>query len=76
MADLINLFSKGQKEELHSSLLDFIFQLTQKGIINYQRMCHSCIYFEKKGDEMYCALLEKKLQNQDLRVDCLEHVAY
>ena len=51
-----------------------IYQLNQKGIIQVQRICYGCKYYDgDKQDSHFCKLLEKKLLSQEIRLDCLEY---
>lgn len=57
-----------KKSILLESLLHTIYQLTQVGIIQTQRMCYRCRFYESN----YCNLLKQKLDIQDIRLDCAE----
>ena len=63
------------KENLLLSLLDIIQHLNKSGIITIQRMCFTCHFYEanKNGTEHFCGLLNTKLANTELRIDCAEH---
>ncbi|MGB9697640.1 MAG: MarR family winged helix-turn-helix transcriptional regulator [Ignavibacteria bacterium] len=67
--------TKESKETILISLLNTIGELNKAGIITIQRMCLTCTYYEKNfnGNQNYCRLLEKKLHNSELRLDCNEH---
>jgi len=56
------------------NLLKLIADLNQNAVISIQRMCLTCYHYSKSGDKHYCAFLEKKLQHDELRVDCADHV--
>lgn len=61
------------KENLLSSLLDVIQHLNQTGVISIQRMCLTCqFYNSEKGH--FCRLLNQKLADVELRIDCAEHI--
>jgi DNA-binding MarR family transcriptional regulator len=62
-----------QKEVLLVSLLELIHKLQQAGIINLQRMCFSCQFYQKQNQKHYCRFLSTQLNNDDLRVDCPEY---
>ncbi len=70
LADL----SLQQKEILLISLMQLIHSLNQAGIITPQRMCYTCQYYRSAGGGHYCNLLQLPLRNEDLRVDCPEHL--
>ena len=63
------------KENLLLSLLGIIRYLNQSGIITIQRMCFTCSYYksQKNGKEHFCSLLNQKLADIELRIDCSEH---
>lgn len=63
------------KETTLSVLLHLIHHLHEQHIIAIQRMCFTCRYYNKgkKKGEHYCSLLDMKLTNNDLRIDCPEH---
>jgi DNA-binding MarR family transcriptional regulator len=63
------------KENLLQNLFDIIHYLNKNGVITIQRMCTTCTYFRPsaEGKEPVCALLEKVLYSEDLRIDCPEH---
>lgn len=63
------------KENLILSLFDIIHHLNKSGIITIQRMCFTCHFYEarKNGQEHFCGLLNTKLSDNELRIDCAEH---
>ena len=63
------------KENLLLSLLDIIHHLNKSGIITIQRMCFTCNFYKanKNGQEHFCELLNTKLTDNELRIDCAEH---
>jgi DNA-binding MarR family transcriptional regulator len=62
-----------QKAVLLDSLLQMIHRLHQAGIITIQRMCQTCQFLQKNGNEYYCNLLNKPLAQTEFRLDCPEH---
>ena len=61
-------------------LLELIESLHRSGVISVSRMCSTCRYFDQNPEDdpsapHYCQLMELPLREQDLRVDCPEHVA-
>lgn len=73
----INKLSSTDKENLLLSLLDIIQHLNKTGIITIQRMCFTCKFYDlhDDGKEHYCRLLNQKLADTELRIDCAEHQA-
>lgn len=71
----IDKLSSGDKERLLLSLLDIIRHLNKARIITIQRMCYTCHYYESnaKGQDHFCRLMNIKLSEIDLRIDCPEH---
>lgn len=63
------------KENLLLSLLDIIHHLNKSGVITIQRMCFTCHFYKvnKNGQEHFCELLNTKLADTELRIDCAEH---
>lgn len=63
------------KENLLLSLLDIIHHLNKSGIITIQRMCFTCHFYksDKNGQKHFCGLLNTKLADTELRIDCAEH---
>lgn len=72
-----NGLSERDKEELFEVLLKLLIRFEDKGIINRNRICFSCKHFKRskknKKELYFCQLLNKPLQTEELRVDCLEH---
>jgi DNA-binding MarR family transcriptional regulator len=71
----INKLHSSDKENLLLSLLDIIQYLNKTGIITIQRMCFTCHFYKSSdnGQEHFCGLLNTKLANTELRIDCAEH---
>jgi DNA-binding MarR family transcriptional regulator len=65
--------SEIQKQALLNGLFKLIHQLNKTGIITIQRMCFTCANYQVEKGEHYCNLLQLKLENTELRVDCEEH---
>jgi DNA-binding MarR family transcriptional regulator len=86
IAEKTSMFSKQIQipiEKMHStdkanlllSLFDIIHHLNKSGIITIQRMCVTCHFYKtnKTGQEHFCGLLNTKLADNELRIDCAEH---
>lgn len=71
----ISKLSLDDKENLLLDLIGIIHHLTESGVITVQRMCMTCVHYSKdeSREEHFCKLLNKKLKNTDLRIDCPEH---
>jgi len=55
------------------SLMSVIDKLNVAQVITVQRMCKTCRFFDNRGEQFFCKLLNKPLEIRDLRVDCPEH---
>lgn len=68
----IDKLPSSAKEDLLSSLLEIIHHLNQTGIISIQRMCSTCQFY-KSDNGHFCQLLNQRLADEELRIDCEEH---
>jgi len=59
-------------QSVFRSLSELIYKLNRNGILTVQRTCFGCKFHEKNDLSDYCNLLEEKLLNQDIRLDCPE----
>ncbi|CAM1367965.1 MarR family winged helix-turn-helix transcriptional regulator [Tenacibaculum soleae] len=69
----IDFLTEIEKGVFLKQLMEFIYQLNQKDVISTQRMCLTCYYYNKNGNNHYCNLMKKPLKNIELRIDCDEH---
>jgi DNA-binding MarR family transcriptional regulator len=71
----IDNLNSADKTNLLLSLLDIIRHLNKSGVITIQRMCFTCHFYQSKnnGQEHFCGLLNQKLTDSELRIDCTEH---
>lgn len=69
----IDFLTEIEKGIFLKQLMEFIYQLNQKDVISTQRMCLTCYYYNKNGNNHYCNLMKKPLKNIELRIDCDEH---
>lgn len=71
----IDKLHPSDKENLLLNLLDIIRYLNKSGIITIQRMCFTCHFYksDKNGQEHFCGLLNTKLADHELQIDCAEH---
>lgn len=72
-----NNISKENKTILFETLLRILINFEVEGIINRNRICFTCRYFQqtkKNNKELYfCEYLKLPLKSDELRVDCPEH---
>lgn len=71
----IDKLSSSAKENLLSGLLEVIRHLNQTGIITIQRMCSTCQFYNSDNGH-FCQLLNQKLADVELRIDCEEHIPH
>lgn len=71
----IDELHSNDKENLLLSLLDIIRHLNKAGVITKQRMCFTCHFYKanENGHEHFCGLLNTKLADTELRIDCVDH---
>jgi DNA-binding MarR family transcriptional regulator len=65
-----------QKTVMLNGLLKLIYDLNKSGVITIQRMCFTCSNYQQNNGTHYCNLLKSKLSDNELRVDCPEHVLH
>ena len=59
-------------DDLFKTLSEVIYKLNQTGILTVQRTCYGCNFYNKTKESHFCNLLEKELQDSDIRIDCPE----
>ena len=69
---LVEELSNEEQEHLFNSLKKMIFGLNQAGIINVQRICFGCRFYEKKKVNHFCHFLNAELADSDIRLNCPE----
>ena len=69
----IEKLTEEQKIIMLNGLLKLIYDLNKSGIITIQRMCFNCSYYKTEKGLHYCNLLNTKLAESEIRVDCPEH---
>ncbi len=75
LEDPVSRLSTEQKDVMLGGLLRLIHELNRAGVITLQRMCFTCTHYRTHDGEHYCTLLQARLENHDLRIDCPEHTA-
>lgn len=68
----VNSFSTVELESLFSTLSQLIYKLNRHGILDVQRTCYGCKFYQKNPDSDYCNLLQTELMNHEIRLDCPE----
>ena len=62
-----------KKGEFLNHLLNIIQSLNVNDVISTQRMCLTCYHHSQKNGGHFCGLLNKKLKQEDLQIDCEDH---
>ncbi len=68
----LNELNSEEQKNLYASIYQLIFKLNQVGVLSVQRTCLGCKFYEKQDKQPYCNLLEEKLRESDIRIDCNE----
>jgi len=66
--------SDAETTALYKALTQLIHRLTTTNILTVQRSCFGCSYYQKKGKEHFCNLLNFTLEDTAIRLDCPEYV--
>ena len=70
----VESFEQSELESLFGTLNELIYKLNRNGILSVQRTCYGCKFYQKKEEKIdYCNLLEKRLLNHEIRLDCPEY---
>lgn len=73
MSELVARIPRDQQEKFFEVLSTLIYGLNRHGVLNVQRSCFSCRFYDKKPMGDYCLLLQKTLFPADIRIDCPEY---
>ena len=65
-------FELQQLEDFFGTLSALIYKLNSSGILQVQRTCFNCKFYQKNKSSDYCNLLQKPLHQTDIRLDCPE----
>lgn len=69
----LSLMERQDLHDMFETISKLIYQLNQRGIIQVQRTCFNCRFYQgDKKSKHYCGLLEQSLKPQDIRIDCGE----
>ncbi len=74
LTEIISSVNDAEKKVLWENIFNLIRQLNQLNIISVQRTCFNCKHYSIKNKNHFCNLLQSKLDNQDIRIDCPEFV--
>ncbi len=70
----LNKLSVKEKEIVYKFILELIKQALALGLIKYQNMCYTCVFFRAKKDKMFCLYLEKEIKPKDIMIDCKDYI--
>ncbi len=70
----LNKLSVKEKEIVYKFILELIKQALYLGLIKYQNMCYTCVFFKAKKDKMFCLYLEKEIKPKDIMIDCKDYI--
>lgn len=65
-------FELSEQQQFYKLLQQIIHQLNHQGVIQIQRSCRNCRYYQRSKAGHYCGLLEMALEGSSLRLDCPE----
>lgn len=68
----LDTFNISEVQSMYKTLSELIYKLNIMGLLSIQRMCYACKFYENRKSSHYCNLLEKELQDNDIRIDCPE----
>ncbi|WP_242204007.1 MarR family winged helix-turn-helix transcriptional regulator [Aestuariivivens insulae] len=68
----IDTIEQDNLEQTFKALSQLIFKLNKIGVLTVQRTCYACKFYQKNDNTHFCNLLEKKLLNSEIRIDCPE----
>lgn len=62
--------SNMDQKSFYESLVKIIFSLNQSGIIEVQRTCYGCQFYESQKSGHFCQFIKKPLKEDEIRLDC------
>lgn len=68
----IDTLQQTDLDTVFKTVSELIYKLNRSGILTVQRTCFGCKFHQKNDTSDYCNLLQKKLLNKDIRLDCPE----
>ncbi len=60
-------------KQIYHTITKLIYGLNKSGILNIQRNCYSCSFYEQNEGNHYCNYLKMPLKNHEIRIDCPEY---
>lgn len=68
--DILDELDASEKDALFQALAKVIFKLNQRGLIDVQRTCFGCRFYEKSSSGHYCYFIKKPLLGNGILLDC------
>lgn len=72
IAKILSQSNNNEKEILWNTISTLIADLNRSDIITVQRICFNCKHYSNDEHHHYCNLLNIKLEQKDVRMDCPE----
>ncbi len=72
ISEIVSTTTNAEKEILWKNISNLIMQLNKLKVISVQRICFNCKHYLLKNKKPFCSLLETKLLQEDIRIDCEE----
>jgi len=70
LRQLIADWDEAQQISLYTHLIQLIKQSQTQNLINMQRMCFNCSFYQAKEGQHYCHFVNSYLHDTQLRIDC------
>lgn len=75
IAKELDKINQNEQKQLFATLSQLIYKLNVSGVLEVQRTCFGCTFYDKtNNNEHYCNLIETKLKSEEIRIDCPEYV--
>ncbi len=75
LAKTIDTFSHERIEGLWEVLAGMLRTAVSERLITPPRMCYFCQFYQPEADAFYCRLLQTRLSNAQVRLDCPEYAS-
>lgn len=70
LRDHVDQLDDANRDGLYDGLVMMIYGLSQSGVIDVQRTCFGCSFYEKNATGHYCQFIKRELLNNQIRLDC------
>lgn len=72
LLSILHQLPAGERRSFFTTLSKIIYGMKRAELLSVQRMCFRCRFYQKEGPEHYCRLLQVRLMEEDIRLDCPE----